>query len=105
MASLSLAVGVAISAGLLFYSGSLAGGRVVYALARDVPAGAPITADVITEVHAALDPGQTAAVFTVADHARLLQGRATHQLSAGQLLQRGDVQPGAGDAALAGAAG
>jgi hypothetical protein len=99
IASLSLVLGVAVSAGLLVYSGSLTGGRIVYAIARDLPAGAPITADVLTEVHAGLDPGQTAGLFGVADRTRLLASRARHQLSSGQLLQRNDVQAGTADAA------
>jgi hypothetical protein len=97
VASLSLALGIAVSAGLLLYSGTAGGGRLVFALTRDLPAGAPLTADALTEVRAALDPGQGALVFGSGDRRLLLASRARHQLSAGQLLQRGDVQPAAAE--------
>jgi len=102
VAALSLALGVGVAAGLLLYAGTAGGGRSVWAVTRDLPAGAPLTADAITLVHAAVDPGQAGQLFGdgARDRGRLLSGRAAHQLSAGQLLQRSDVQPaGATDAA------
>jgi hypothetical protein len=104
VATLCLALGSAVAAGLLLYAGTAGGGRTVFALARDLPAGAPITADLLTEVQAGLDPGQASQLFGPADRALVLGGRARHQLAAGQLLQRSDVEPrpaGGADALVA----
>jgi hypothetical protein len=99
LALLSLVLGGAVAAGLLVYAGTAGGGRVVYAVARDLPAGAPLTADTLVEVRASLDPAQGQSVFTPADRGRLLASRARHPLGAGQLIQRSDVQPAGGDVA------
>ena len=93
VATLSLILGCGAAAGLLLYAGTAGGGRTVFALGRDLPAGAPITADALTEVHAGLDPGQASQLFGAGDRVLLLGGRARHQLAAGQLLQRSDVEP------------
>jgi hypothetical protein len=93
VATLSLALGFGVAAGLLLYAGTAGGGRTVFALNRDLPAGAPLTPDVLTEVRAALDPGQASQLFGLGDRVLLLGGRARHQLAAGQLLQRSDVEP------------
>jgi hypothetical protein len=93
VATIALATGVAVSAGLIAYEKSVAGTQSVLALARDVPAGAALTTDALQAVEAGLDPAQAAGLFMAADPSRVVGGRARHQLSAGQLLQRGDVEP------------
>ncbi|HVD01410.1 MAG TPA: hypothetical protein VNG93_09745 [Candidatus Dormibacteraeota bacterium] len=92
-ATLCLALGCGVAAGLLLYAGTVGGARTFYAVSQDLPAGAPITADVLTEVHAGVDPGQAALLFGGGDRGLLLGSRARHQLSSGQLLQRSDVEP------------
>ena len=92
VAALSLAVGLGVAAGLLVYAGSAGAGRSVFALSRDLPSGAPLTSDALTEVRASLDPGQAAQLFGGGDRGLILGSRARHQLSAGQLLQRSDVE-------------
>jgi SAF domain len=99
VAAVALATGVAVSAGLIAYQRNLAGTQSVFALARDVPAGASLTSDALQAVEAGLDPAQAAGLFMAADPARVVGTRARHQLSAGQLLQRSDLEP-AGTAAV-----
>ena len=104
VAGLSLALGFGVAAGLLLYQGSAGGGRTVFALTRDLPAGAPLTPDAVTLVPAAVDPAQAAGLFSSGDRRQLLASRAIHQLSSGQLLQRSDVRPataGGADALVA----
>jgi hypothetical protein len=98
VAAVALAVGVAVSAGLLAYSGSASGGRGFFAVDRDLPAGAPVSAEVLVLVRAAIDPPQAAALFTLADRRLLLGSRARRQLNAGQLIGRSDVEPATADA-------
>jgi hypothetical protein len=98
VATVALALGVAVSAGLLAYSGSAAVARDFFAVARDLPAGAAVSTDVLLPVRAALDPPQAATLFTLADRRLLLGSRARRQLSAGQLIGRGDVEPATADA-------
>jgi hypothetical protein len=104
VATVALVTGVAISVGLIAYQRSLAGTQSVFALARDVPAGASLTADALLAVEAGLDPAQAAGLFMAADPSRVVGGRARHQLNAGQLLQRSDLEPAgapAGDSLVA----
>jgi hypothetical protein len=98
VAALALAVGVAVSVGLFVYSTSVSGAHSVFAVRRDIPAGASLTADALQPVQAALDPAQAAGLVAADDPSRVVGWRARHQLSAGQLLQRGDLEP-AGSAA------
>ncbi len=93
IAAVALAVGVVVSAGLLAYARSAAGARSVLAVTRDLPAGASLTPDALQPVQAALEPAQAAGLFTAVERSRVAGGRTRHQLSAGQLLQRGDVEP------------
>jgi len=99
VALIAVAVGVAASVGLLAYSRSAAGTRSVFAVTRDIPAGASLTPDALEPVQAALDPAQAAGLFPAAERSRLIGSRARHQLSGGQLLQRGDVEPAGTEAA------
>jgi hypothetical protein len=104
VATLSLALGFGVAAGLLLYAGTAGGGRTVFALSRDLPAGATVTADALTQVRAAVDPAQAAQLFGGGDRSLLLGSRTRLQLSAGQLLQRSDVEPvpaGGADALVA----
>jgi hypothetical protein len=93
VAIVALVLGVAVSACLLAYVRSASGARSVLTVTRDLPAGASLTADVLQPVQAAVDPAQAAGLFTAAERSRVAGSLAEHQLSAGQLLQRGDVQP------------
>ena len=99
VAVVALLVGVAVSAGLLAYVRSAAGARSVLAVTRDLPAGGSLTADLLRPVQAAVDPAQAAGLFAAAERSRVIGSRAEHQLSAGQLLERGDVQPAGTEAA------
>jgi hypothetical protein len=99
VAIVALVLGVAVSAGLLAYVRSASGARTVLAVARDLPAGASFTADLLEPVQAAVDPAQAAGLFSAAERSRIIGSRAEHQLRAGQLLQRGDVQSSGTEAA------
>jgi hypothetical protein len=91
VAAAALISAAAVTAGLLWYQRPDAGASSYYVLARDLPAGAPVTLDALrletmrlgAAGAAALPPGQR-------DLGAL---RATHDLAAGQLLQRADVAP------------
>jgi len=98
VAAVALAAGVAVSVALFAYSISVSGARSVFAVTRDIPAGATLTADALQPVQAALDPAQAAGLLAAADPSHAVGRRARHQLAAGQLLQRGDLEP-AGPAA------
>ena len=99
VAIVALVLGVAVTAGLLAYVRSASGVRSVLAVTRDLPAGASLTADLLQPVQAAVDPAQAAGLFSASERSRVVGSRAEHQLSAGQLLQRGDVQPTGTEAA------
>lgn len=59
----------------------------VLALAHDVPAGQPLTADDLTQVRISLDP----ALHPLSADSHVLDMRATTDLKAGQLLTAGDL--------------
>ena len=99
VATLALAIGIAVSAGLVVYASNTGMARSYLALARDLPAGATITSDSLLAVRAGLDPAQVAGVFAAAERGRVLGGRVRHQLSAGELLQRGNLEPAGAEAA------
>jgi hypothetical protein len=62
----------------------------VYVAARDLPAGASLAADSIAIERVIITAGRSL-LFTRADEPRLGGMRASHDLSAGQLIQRSDV--------------
>ena len=90
LALAALLAGGGVSAGLLVAADPSRGSVEAYAAARDVPAGAGLTQDAIqlTRVDIA---GGTSFLFTRRDVDRLMTLRATHDISAGQLIQRSDV--------------
>jgi len=97
VAGAALLAAAGVSAALLLAT-SAQPSETVYALARDLPAGAPMSADALAPVR--VNAGDAASFLVGPSDARLVRGAVTtHDLSAGQLLQRGDlVAPGtAGD--------
>src|ERR1700731_169905 len=89
-ALLALTVGVGVSASLLLFANPDRNAVEVYAAARDIPAGAALTPDavVLVRVNAA---GVSPLSFISGDVSKLASLRATHDLAAGQLIQRTDA--------------
>jgi len=89
-ALLALAMGVGVSAALLVFANPDRNAIEVYAAARDLPAGTALTSDSLVLVRiggTSLPP----LLFRSGDHVTLFGLRATHDLAAGQLIQRTDV--------------
>src|SRR5581483_330464 len=89
VAAVAMAMGVAVSAALLVLTNPSRDEVEVFALARSVNAGDPIAKDALR-----LEPitaQSTTSLFTRAQEPALAGARATHDLTAGQLLQRSDV--------------
>ncbi|MHB8611775.1 MAG: SAF domain-containing protein [Candidatus Dormibacteraceae bacterium] len=89
-AALALALGVGVSAALLLFANPDRNAVEVYAAARDIPAGAVLTSDavVLVRLNAA---GFSPLLFMNGDAPKLAGLRATHDLAAGQLIQRTDA--------------
>jgi SAF domain len=90
-ALLPLTLGVGVSAALLVFANPDRNAVEVYAAARDIPAGAALSQDSVVLVRmngAGLSPQL---LFTGGDAPKLASLRATHDLAAGQLLQRTDA--------------
>jgi SAF domain len=89
-ALLALSLGVGVSAALLVFANPDRNAIEVYAAARDIPAGSLLTSDsvVLVRMNAA---GLPSLAFKRADATRLAGMRATHDLAAGQLIQRTDA--------------
>src|SRR5450759_1370717 len=89
-ALLALGLGVGVSAALLVFANPDRNAIEVYAAARDIPAGSSLTSEsvVLVRLNAA---GLPPLVFKSADARRLAGMRATHDLAAGQLIQRSDT--------------
>jgi hypothetical protein len=89
VAAAALAAAAGVSGALLLTTARPPAGE-AFALTRDVPAGGPVTADMLRVARA--DLGEAAAAMvgpssrSVLDHAL-----ATHDLRSGQLLERADV--------------
>jgi hypothetical protein len=62
----------------------------VFAAARDIPAGSALTSDAIALERVKV-MGSHALFFTRGDESKLANLHATHELAAGQLIQRSDV--------------
>lgn len=90
IAMAALLAGGGVSAALLVAADPSRGAIDAYAAARDLPAGASISADAIVLKQVSI-AGGAAFLFTRGDEARLTAMRAAHDLGAGQLIQRGDV--------------
>lgn len=99
VAGLALALGVAVSAALIVFGNPARDEVEAFALAHDVPSGTLITMDALRVV-AVLLPEGASTLFQRVDSDQLRGVRASHDLIAGQLLQRGDVVPAASGADL-----
>jgi hypothetical protein len=89
VAAVAIAMGAGVSAALLVLTNPSRGEEDAFSLARSVAAGDVIASDALR-----LEPvmaGSTTSLFTRADAAQLDGARASHDLLAGQLLQRSDV--------------
>jgi hypothetical protein len=90
MAAIALVVGGGVSATLLVLTNPDRGTSEVYAAARDVQAGDPLAPDSLSIVRVNA-PGARGGLYTRGEKTRLEGLHATHDLFAGQLIQRGDV--------------
>lgn len=90
IAAIALLVGGGVSATLLVLTSPDRGTSEVYAAARDVQAGEALVPGSLTLVRVDA-PGAREGLFTRGEEQRLEGLRATHDLFAGQLIQRGDV--------------
>ena len=90
VALIALALGVGVSAALLVFANPTRDQVQVYAVARDVPAGAVITPDSL-RLQPVVISGGAASLFVQGEEPQLTGMRAGHDLAAGELLQRGDV--------------
>jgi hypothetical protein len=88
-ALLALGLGGSVSAALLVYASPDRNTVEVYAAARDIPAGGSISSDSVVKVRVN-STGLPSLLFTGSDQATLTGMRATHDLAAGQLIQRTD---------------
>ena len=88
-ALLALGSGVGLSAALLVFANPERNSAEVYAAARDIPAGAVLASDslVLVQVNVTGLP----ALFKSGDQATLVGLHTTHDLAAGQLIQRSDA--------------
>ena len=86
----ALAIGGGVSAAMLVAANPARETVEVYVAARDVPAGATLGTDAL--VLARITPGSgRSLLFGSADESALTAMRASHDLIAGQLIQRSDV--------------
>jgi hypothetical protein len=90
VALLALLAGGGVSAALLVFADPSRGAVDVYAAARDLPAGASMSTDAIQLKRVSVEGG-SASLFTVGEESRLSALRASHDIPAGQLIQRSDV--------------
>ncbi|SRR5258708_758390 len=89
-ALLALGLGVSVSAALLVFASPDRNTVEVYAAARDIPAGSSISPDSVVKVRVS-STGLPSLLFTGGDQATLTGLHATHDLAAGQLIQRTDA--------------
>jgi hypothetical protein len=89
-AVVALALGAGVSASLLMFANPDRNAVEVYAAARDIPAGGAIAPEsvVLVKINSTGLPGLP---FKSGDQAALAGMRATHDLAAGQLIQRSDA--------------
>ena len=85
----ALLAGGAVSASLLVAADPDRKSMDVYAAAADVPAGAPLSAELLRVSRVRVE--DSAQLFKLAEEGTLMAMHAAHDLHAGQLLQRGDV--------------
>jgi hypothetical protein len=89
-ALLALGLGVGVSAALLVFANPDRNAVEVYAAARDIPAGAAFAPDSVVMVRMNAT-GLPPVLFKDGDQATLAGMYATHDLAAGQLIQRSDA--------------
>src|SRR5260370_16149343 len=89
-ALLALGLGVSVSEALLVLVSRDRNAVEVYGAARDIPAGSPISRDSVVKVRVS-STGLPSLLFTGGDQATLTGLHATHDLAAGQLIQRTDA--------------
>ena len=94
VALIALAMGGAVSVTLLVFANPSRGAVEAIAVTSDVPAGTTITRDVMRLEPMVVSAGESS-LFTRGDESKLEGLRASHDLVAGQLLQRGDIAEGA----------
>ncbi len=90
VAGVALAASIAVSATLLIVADPSRGAVQVASAAHDIPAGSLLDQDLVTFDRITIDAGSPA-FFTRRDVGLLSSLRATHDLAAGQLIQRSDV--------------
>jgi hypothetical protein len=89
-ALVALGLGMSVSTALLLFANPDRNAVEVYAAARDLPSGSALASDsvVLVRMNATGLPTQ---VFKGRDQVELASLRATHDLAAGQLIQRSDT--------------
>jgi hypothetical protein len=90
IALLALAVGGGVSAALLIFTNPDRNALEVYAAARDIRVGSPFAADSVVLVRVSAS-GLPPLLFRTGEGSRLAALVATHDLAAGQLIQRSDA--------------
>ena len=89
-ALVALALGVGVSGALLVFANPERNAIEVYAAARDIPAGVALTSDSVVLVRVNTT-GLPPLLFNGHDRTALTGMHATHDLAAGQLIQRSDA--------------
>jgi hypothetical protein len=92
VAAAAALAGTAVAAGLLLYTAAGPAGDEYLVVATDVPAGAALLPSALRVERLRLGQGGRLA-YPVAAEGSLLGRRASHDLAAGQLLQRADLLP------------
>jgi hypothetical protein len=93
-ALVALGLGAGVSGALLVFANPERNAIEVYAAARDIPAGVALTSDSVVLVRVNTT-GLPPLLFNGSDKATLAGMHATHDLAAGQLIQRSDATPAA----------
>jgi hypothetical protein len=89
-ALVALGLGAGVSAALLVFANPERNAIEVYAAARDIPAGGALASDSVVLVRVS-SIGLPPLLFKGGDQAALAGLHATHDLAAGQLIQRSDA--------------
>ena len=89
-ALVALGLGAGVSAALLVFANPERNAIEVYAAARDIPAGGALASDSVVLVRVS-SIGLPPLLFKGGDQATLAGLHATHDLAAGQLIQRSDA--------------
>ncbi len=92
VAFVALALGGAVSAGLLVFTNPSRDAVEVFVAAEDIPAGSTLEGGSVALARVTIGGGSRQ-LFTRADGPALATLRASHDLVAGQLIQRSDASP------------